>query len=218
MLEARRWGAVLGAIVDAPRAWSSAADLATVLGWTAGEVDDVLCELSFNGLAESWPVKGVASWTLTPFAAEGLNVWLCEQGIAGRTRWARSGSADAPARAPAPRREAADLTAVPDPGPGPVEIAEAADEADRWKPRGALSVDRLPRPTVILTGSKSTWDEAPARAPGKPSRRRFRCSACLGRKLRPSVYCLRCNRWGMDGVIARTRRAQAAAASVREAG
>lgn len=212
------WSAVLGAIVDGPAAWSTAADVAAILTWEFETANEVLHDLSLNWMAERWDRPGAEAWTLTPLAAEGLNVCLIEDHFSGRLRWRRG--EPPPRRARRPGGPGVDPVDVPDPAPGPEELAEAAEAAARWRPRGPLDPDRLPRPTVVLTGSRSTWDEAPApvagRRRGKGPKVPFHCSACRGAKLKPSVYCGRCCRWGFDGLVAAHRRAAAAAARAKE--
>lgn len=224
MLE--HWAAVLGAIVDAPRAWSTVAELADATECTEYHISETLNDLALNGMASAWsPRPEVEGWTLTPLSAEGLKVSLCEYGMSGRARWRRR---DEPARRPKVGRVGPrlDPALVIDPGPGPEAAATAADESSRWRPKGPLRVEQLPRPTVILTGSKSTWDEAPGhvanrkRPPKKTCSQphKFKCSSCLGARLKPNVYCARCHRWGLDGLVAAHRRAEAEAARAREAG
>lgn len=229
------WGAVLGAVVDGARAWSTAADLADALQWAVADVVIIVDELVVNGMLAAWAPDGAPAWTLTPLSAEGLHVSLCEHGngVHGRLAWRRDDvRGDDRRRRPGRGRvELPDggdpLRHAPDPRPGPAAIAEAADEADHWKPRGPLRVDQLPRPTVILLGSETTWSEAPARVAGRrtpPPRKGkkgkgqgaapapYHCSACRGQRLRPSAYCLRCGRWGLDGLVAAHRRAAVLAA------
>jgi len=207
-----QWAAVLGAIVDAPRAWSTAAEVAACLEWSEDDAKIVIDDLALNGMLDPWG----PAWTLSPLAAEGLNVCLIGDGLSSRLRWHRG----EPPRGPAPRRQPPGddpAAEVPDPAPGPAERAELAESAGRWTPRGPLDVDRLPRPAVILTGCRSVWDEAPGRVAGrrprgKGDRKPFSCSACKGAKLKPSEYCARCHRWGLDGLVAAHRRAAERAA------
>ena len=224
------WPAVLGAIIDGPRAWSTAAEVAEGAGLEPSLILDVLCDLALNGMAAAWsPRPGVEGWTLTPLSAEGLQVSLYEYDITGRCRWRRRGEA-LRARRAFPSDPPPDPAAVPDPSPGPAERAEAADDLKRWRPRGPLRVEHLPRPAVVLTGCKVAWDEAPGfdlgarlktlrprRSKRKPVPK-FQCTACNGARLAPSHYCLRCDRWGLDGLVAAHRRAGSAAAKAREAG
>jgi hypothetical protein len=217
MLESESWSAVLTAIVEGPLAWSGASDLAEALAWEVDSVCEVLCELTLNGLVEPWARADGVAHTLTPLAARGLEVHIVERGLNWRPRWE---PIDRRRRVARPGRGTDDgaLARVPDPGPGPAEIAEASDELSKWRPRGPMRVEHLPRPTVLLMGCETDWSErssavAGRHAPtaGATTRTKRRCSACQGRRLSPSTYCLRCNRWGLDGLIAAHRRAAAAA-------
>jgi len=91
------------------------------------------------------------------------------------------------------------------PGPVSVEVARTAEDRDPIRPPEVmLAVEavertrtsgRLSRPSVLLTGCRP-WAAS----------YRGDCPACLGRPLRPAVYCLRCDRWGLDSVLRRLER------------
>lgn len=219
------WGLILRAIVDGPRAFLPAERIADVVASTCDDVNASLADMQDNGLVAEWPGFG---WTLTPFAAESLHVTLREHSMTGRAYW---GDPERPKRPTLEQRRATKASAeivdqVPDPGPGPPAIAEAADEAAHWRPVRPFDADRLPRPVIMLTGCAVVWTERAAVVTGKkrPDRigaRRFpvasspkhmpiqagECSACNGSHLQPSMYCLRCDRWGFDGLCAAKRRA-----------
>ena len=122
------WAAVLAAVIDGPRAWSTPDELAEGTGLGRELIDDVLDDLTLNGMAARWsPRPGVDGWTLTPLSAEGLQVSLDDYGIIGRSRWRRRGERGPRSRARSPGR-APDPALAPDPSPGPAELAEAAED------------------------------------------------------------------------------------------
>ena len=215
---------VLDALIDAPRAWSEAAYLADALGWTYADALITIGELVAEGLLALWAREGKADvYTLTPLAASGLSVHLVACQRLTRTRWSRRPEPGRPDRPPA--TDGDDLAVDPvDPSPGPFERAAAAEAAERWRPRPGLRIGSLPKPTVLLLGCESTWWEtrgkvANARPPRKTKSKNappvpapMICSCCKGHRLAPTHYCLRCGRWGLDGLLAAHRRAEAAKA------
>jgi hypothetical protein len=209
------WSAVLGAIVDGATACSAITDIAEVLACDDDSVSEVLCELEVNGLVERWAQASGLTYTLSALAAEGLRVHIVEHGLAARARWERIRERRGHRRTRGRPSEDAALARAIDPATSSAEAAEAADEAEHWRPKGPLKVDQLPRPTILLTGADTDWGETDASGRTQPIRAARRkpgpCSACHGRPLRASTYCLRCRRWGLDGLIAAHRRAKAAA-------
>jgi hypothetical protein len=204
------WSAVLGAVVDGARAWSGAREIAALLEWPVEYVNEVLSDLSANGLVEPWG----AAFTLTPLSAEGLKVHIVERGY--RYVWAPLFDHGRPARS-----KAVEASEAMDPSLSPLDVAAAREESDRWLPRGPFDVDRLPRPRVIVTGSETTWSERPARVAGRRyvvKMAAYACSACRNSKMDPCDYCLRCDRWGLDGLVAARRRAAKATSSRDKAG
>ena len=204
------WCAVLRAIVEGTRAWSSPAEIALQSELAIEEVCIHLSELDAGGWVEKWD----EAWTLTPFAAEYLGVRLYEFGLAERVRWSAVPPATKrPSRAK--RRETEDhadaLHEVVDPGPSVEEMVEWKDEVEKWWPKAPFDVDRLPRPTIFLMGCAIVWTEKPATIAGKPRSKRtpppHHCSACKNSPLKPGVICGRCLRWNLDGVVATRRRA-----------
>lgn len=249
---------ILRAIVEGTLAWSSLDDLALAHGpdTTVEQVGIGLADLAAEGLAEAWDRGGEVVATLTPLGAARLRVALVEVGLAGRLVW-RSIDDDEPAPARRGRMDRRDGECEPldarlvDPAPGPAARAEAADDAEArvrsWsagRSRDVPTIDRLPRPTVLLAGCQSTWTERrpPRPSRGEASKPRARakarkpavcpgcrgapawcqvcgagvCPACKGAPLRPSVYCLRCGRWGLDGLARALRRAEDAAERARK--
>jgi len=220
----QRWKQVLDALVEAPRECQSSAELADALEWSTADVELVLGEMIDETLIQPWDREGERVYTLTPLSAEVLDVELEESGgLVGRLRWVQRGSKDYSER----KREeyyhrdpAEEVSQIPDPGPGPAEIAQLADEvAALLRPRRKRKGEWLPLPRVLLTGSESIWKErcGRPRRSGCPSCHGSKlrpgqwcldcgrgrgdhesCSACGGLPLSPLAYCLRCDRWGLD--------------------
>lgn len=147
------------------------------------------------GLAEIVACDGFHAATLTPFAAARLGLSLVE--TAHGYRWARVPS-DLPLRPRPRRRETVDLDSLPDPRAiAPDEIIEARETFGAVCGDVFDRLDRLPRPWVLLTGCRPWSGEGDAEhVPAD-------CPACRNRRLRPTVYCLYCDRWGLDDL--RTR-------------
>lgn len=82
--------------------------------------------------------------------------------------------------------------------------ATAQDACVAWEERtgesagddGVMREAGLPRPSIFLMGCRA-WDSV--------ERRGADCPACRGRKLRASVYCGLCDRWGLDHRIPKQR-------------
>ncbi|WP_422930851.1 hypothetical protein [Singulisphaera sp. PoT] len=78
----------LAVIVGGKLAWSSAQDLAS-----QGHPPEVLGALEAAGLVERWTLARELTWTLTPIAAQALEVELVEVGYQEDPRWIPSGQA-----------------------------------------------------------------------------------------------------------------------------
>ena len=206
------WIGVLRAIVGGPRAWSTSSAIAEASELDIDQVSGSLSDLSAGGWVDPWQ----DAWTLTPFAAEYLGVRLCEFGLSGRLRWS-----DVPPSTVRPKRERPAPESVDelvDHGPSPATIAEANEERARWRARAPFDVDRLPWPTILLMGCSLVWTERQVRAARKRGTKPAsvtQCGACHNLPLKPGTYCLRCDRWHLDGVVAKKRREKK---SLKEAG
>jgi hypothetical protein len=208
------WISVLNALIQARSPWQTPAQVASVLGRDLDETLDVLCDLDVAGLVSVWepgsslsPVPSVPIdlpespvVTLSPLAACRLGVRVVEVGAQGNLRWARSGDCDPPQ----PRSRVAvqgDLSSVlgrvPDQSISPDLAAERSERVESLAqalaagPPPTRGTDALPKPTVIVGLGLSPW-------PG-PSQPEPVCPACGGKTLDTHMYCLRCDRWGLDG-------------------
>lgn len=240
--------AVLRAIVGGARAWSSGSELAHALAATVESVLACLCDLAESGEVEGWDRDGAGSvvWTLTPLSAARLRVDLAETGLSGRLAWVDRDRARRVRRGPAhPQPPSIEAEAV-EWRPGPYDLAERSDEIARYlrSVKTLPEIDRLPRPTVILTGSQTTWTELrpPPRKSTTRSKARAKappvkcsacrdapgpggwcdrcgagvCPCCRSARLKPTEYCLRCSRWGFDGLARSLRRARRIAAEAED--
>ena len=211
------WSVVLAAIVHGRNAWSNLDEIAAYAAIDARRASATIKAMQSNGLLEAFG----AAWTLTPLGAAGLNVVICEHGD-DNWQWAPAGEGDPPSRpglraCMETRRHAEAVASIPDPAPGPEEIAAGLEEDLRaWRGGTTWNADQLPRPRILLMGGASTWTEArrdrPARGtaaqPPKPAAGAGACPACMGRRLPTTAYCLRCDRWGFDGLIAARQKAR----------
>jgi len=205
------WRDVVNAVIAAPVAWLSPAELADALGRGVQETTDLLCDLDLAGWLEVWDGESGPVVTLSPLGAERMGVRLVEEGFEATARWAHAG--DPEPRAPRSTNlcasaRAANLDFVPDPAPEPDEAAargeRAADVAARAVPKligrepdpaGAhpLRTDDLPPPSVLLGVGLTPWP-----GPGQEIDHDATCPACGSRHLGPQMYCLYCDRWGLD--------------------
>ena len=201
LTEAHR--AVLRAILAAPVAWRTPAELALSLGADLEETTDHLATLDVGGWLVAWEDGGSAgpAVTLSPAGAARLDARLVEHGPDETPRWATRDQGDPPMhRALGVFRNdrAAALELVIDPRVSPDREMEAAEEAEgrlaapdrpRWAPRSG----RMPRPTLLLGTGTSPWP-GPVRIPSEGRT----CPVCGDRPLGPTIYCLLCDRWGLD--------------------
>jgi hypothetical protein len=210
--------AVLNALTEGPEAWKSPQELAGMLGISAVEAEDLLCELDLAGLLEIWETDDGPLVMLSPLAAERLGVRLVEVGAAGTPRWALSGDPDPPlprARKVCRDERAATLEFVVDTEPPP-EVAAARGERAERAERAALApqagevekpatrtADDFPRPSLLIGLGLTPW-------PGPGVAQPAGCPACGGQTLGPQMYCLFCDRWGLDRLAFATSQPAAA--------
>ena len=195
---------VMNALIEAPVAWQSPAEVAFAIGLGEAETTDMLCELDVAGWVEVWESVDGPLVTLSALAAERLAVRLVEVGPGETLRWARTGDPD-----PRPARpknvctsaRAASLDFVLDSnesheaGVERFESVEARANTLRGHQSGHAQQEDLPRPTHLVGVGLTPW-------PG-PSQYEdlAKCPACGSRKLRPQMYCIYCDRWGSDGLL-----------------
>lgn len=130
--------------------------------------------------------------TLTPFAAARLGLSVAE--TSDGYRWAAAPSG-ASLRARPRRRETTELDELADPRAlTPDEIAEARETVTAASGDVLDRLDNLQRPWILLAGCRPWYGHGRSDYAPKPKH----CPACLGKPLRPTVYCLVCYRWGLD--------------------
>ncbi len=186
---------VMNALLGAPLAWQSPAQLADALGRELEETLDLLCNLDVVGWLEVWDCEEGPLITLSPFAAARLCVRIVEVGPGETPRWAGAGDPD-----PTPRRakgvflsvRSAELEYVVD----PLSLIEIDIDENRTEPRQEESrangrYSEGPRPWLLLGQGLTPW-------PGPTALRNEPCPACGGQLLQPIMYCLYCDRWGRD--------------------
>jgi hypothetical protein len=204
--------AVLCAIGTGSAGWKRPAELAGALPGVTDQLFQVLRSLESRGLVELNDA-GRGGVSLSPLGAERLGVRIAEDGTAedGGFTWEpvrQRDGVDEPERLSGTRH-----TCHPprpedfvDPSPGPAELVELIELAELRESRERATIARVygpeaarldrppPRPSILLMGhSLFAWSEDD---PGQLARRRVCCRGCGNRRLRPSEYCLRCDRWG----------------------
>ena len=200
--------AVIQALLEAPLAWQTPAELAHTLGWDVEELTDLIATLDAEGWLESWEGDDGHSpaVTLSVRTAYHYQARLIEQGPEQQPRWATNPQAETPhPRALGVFRgeRSASLEMVIDPRDQPDVALEAAEEADDLlaSPDHVRSgrdarLARMPRPTLLLGSGMTPWP-----GPGQQPRLGQCCPVCHGEPLRSTMYCLSCDRWGLDHQI-----------------
>jgi hypothetical protein len=194
------WIAVLNALLDGPVDWRSPEQIAAVLGRDVSETTDVLCDLDLGGWVSVQETDRGASVALSALGAERLAVRLVEFGPRATLRWARADEPDPPvphARHVCRAERAAALDFLVDPSPSPEAAAESAEDAEALARAGVMPAstkfdpDAFPRPSLLIGTGLTPWP-GPVLAPDAV------CPACGGGTLGPQMYCLYCDRWGLD--------------------
>lgn len=201
------WQEVLEALVAAPAAWLTPAQVAGALGREVEETTDLLCDLDLAGWIEVCDSDPAPIVSLSPLGAERLGVKLVETGREATPRWAPAGEPEPPA--PRPRHvfasaRAASLDFVTDPSADPVAAAERGERAaaaersvvlsgEQAPARASARGDDLPAPSVLLGVGLTPWP-----GPGQSTAPDATCPVCGSRRLGPHMYCLYCDRWGLD--------------------
>jgi hypothetical protein len=194
------WKPMINALLRAPVAWRSPAQLADSVRRGVAETTAVLIELTEAGWIEFWKSESGPQVTLSPWAAERLRVRLVEVGPDGLLRWVRVGEPHPPQRALKNRIRMAhvDPDVLLDDEPPPDCAAEQAEQAEQRAsaPREARRAfrERTPRPAILIGEGLIPW-------PGPREALDATCPVCADRPLRPRMYCLRCDRWGMDHLL-----------------
>ncbi len=185
---------VMNALIGAPLAWQTPAQVATALGCDLEETLDLLCDLDAAGWLDVWDDPRGLVVTLSPLAAERLCVRIVEVGPAETPRWAGSGDPDPPAlrsRSVCASDRAAGLDFVVD----PYSFEDFLSQEDPPEPPATSSNgSRTPfefRPTLLVGLGLTPW-------PGPAELSKPACPACSGQSFRTCMYCLYCDRWGQD--------------------
>ena len=191
--------AILNALVSAPLAWQTPAQLSTKLSLDIDTISDALAVLDEADWLEPWEMGDALFVTLTPRAASNLGVRLVLIGRSDAMRWASAADLEPePPRALGRSAGAnAMLELVADPDPGPEAAAEAAELAAGIAERSSDSADPalfLARPTILLGLGLTPW-------PGPREQSEGCCPACRSQPIRESAYCLICDRWGLDHLL-----------------
>ncbi|MFO0952759.1 MAG: hypothetical protein U0835_16745 [Isosphaeraceae bacterium] len=204
--------AVIDAMAGGPGSWRTPAELASQVGRSVDETSDILCDLDLAGWVQVLEREAGLFVALSPLGAERLGLRLVEVGASGLHRWVGLGDPEPPS----PRSKnlcagerAATLGFVVDPCPSPPESAERAERAERAvafaarlenaagpaRPSGATAGQGDPPAPSVLVGVGLTPWPGPNESPEPGGV----CPACGSRKLRAHMYCLCCDRWGLDG-------------------
>ena len=206
------WGQIIEAITSGPKAWMMPDELSSTIGLDEKAIVDELSRMDEAGLIDTWErAEGIAV-TLSSLAAERFGYRIVEYGYSLEHRWAREGDPDPPVtRAFHVMRSASTATFdfLIDPTPGPAETVAQSEQAARFQANGRFGKVRRgagrgepPRPTLILGTGLVAWPGATS-VEGEPDP----CPACGSQSLPPHVYCLCCDRWGLeseDEEVART--------------
>jgi hypothetical protein len=199
------WLLVCDLAVTLSRVSVPTVDLVERTGFDVEAIETALVDLAGSGLVATWDDGSGPVATLTPLAAARLGLKLRRFEGRGGLEWMPASRPDPKERRRAGRVVAAsslglDLDRLAGSDSEPSDIVAASEAVERLAPaRGRRLADRvyLPAPTVTLTGCRTWPDGWPGRV-GDDGR----CSACRGARLSSSVYCLVCDRWGLDWLVA----------------
>jgi hypothetical protein len=198
------WHQILEALIAAPVAWQAPKEVARAVGRDVEETTDTLCEMDVAGWIAVWDIEPAPLVTLTPLAAHRYHVVLVEIGPDEIPRWSAPGE-------PTPNPPKAKNVSSTDYYAGQDRVCDSFLSPDLVMERAELvarraaryrqhlvetcRVDDLPLPFHFLGQYLSPW---PARSDsGAPDV----CPVCADRSLSPHVYCLYCDRWGLDDVL-----------------
>jgi hypothetical protein len=191
---------VVEALVDGAVAWSSPDELTHASGLDPDEVIHALAALVDADMLVAWD----QSYTLTLTCAESMGLEIEDFGLVGHGRWvsrALKGSRGVRLEAlTLPDDDAIDLAA--DPRPGPLDNLLAIEYLDALfasllNIKEPINSGGIAAPRLLLTGSANVWRETV-----KPL---GDCVTCHGGHLAPYAFCLRCCRWGMDGLVKKAK-------------
>ena len=186
---------VMNALLGAPLAWQSPAQLADAIGSELEATLDLLCDLDEVGWLEVWDCEDGPQITLSPFAAARLCVRIVEFGTGESPRWAGLGDPDPPSRRAKGvflSVRSAELEYVVDPiSLVEIDLDDNRIEPSQEAPRANLRHGDGLRPRLLIGQGLTPW-------PGPAPLRNERCPACDGKLLKPFMYCLCCDRWGRD--------------------
>jgi len=192
MVEIREeWKPILNALIAAPVAWQSPTEIAAALGRGIEETTDVLSVMDEAEWVSVWDVEPGPLITLSTLAAHRLKVVLVEVGPEETPRWMHTGQ-----KAPRPPK-ASNVAASEhyarqdkmfDRELSPEDAVENFESPVIYQDQ---EID-LPLPTLLLGQNLTSWPGPEGFATAEV------CPACAGGPLRPYMYCLGCDRWGLD--------------------
>ena len=198
------WKPILNALIAAPIAWQSPAEIAATLGRGIEETTDVLSLMDDADWLSVWDVEPGPLITLSTLAAHRLKVVLVEVGPEELPRWVPAGQS-IPQPPKASNVAASEFHARQDKVLDGEPSAERASERFegravratglRPNPATPLRIEDLPLPIMLLGVNLTPWP-----GPGE-----FTCAdvcpVCAGVPLKPYMYCLGCDRWGQDEML-----------------
>lgn len=161
--------------------------------------EDEIETLVDGGAIETVSADGCLYATLTPYSAATLSLKVAE--IGSDYRWVAASHQPKQRRGKHNRKrvdlESLDSADLADKRASTADTVASINEsiglafpAPRKVSDSDLSGRNLPRPGVLLTGCQPWVRE-----------RWGACPACNGSRLRPSTYCLVCDRWGLDWLL-----------------
>jgi len=193
---------MIEALIKAPVAWQSPVELARSMGRDLEETTDLIADLDAGGWLSPWELGSDLVVTLSVLGASRLGVRLVESGRSESLRWANQGDPEpsAPRASGVFRDErAANLERLVDPLGSPEEIVERAEELVERQDQATGGPSRRgfegwPAPTLLIGSGLTPW-------PGPGQGQQGSCPSCGSKKLGPAMYCLYCDRWGLDPSI-----------------
>lgn len=191
---------ILARILRGSIAWQTLEELEVATGMDAQTIGDAVADLDATGWLDAWERDPDPVVTLSVAGAARLGARIVERGASMTPCWALAGEPEPPEPAAANVAHLArsgGLSTLPDPQPGPELLAMFHEEhllsVPSRRPR-RITAEILPWPTILLGTSLTPW-------PGPGAFRAGHCPACHSRPLGHSMYCLGCDRWGLDHLV-----------------
>lgn len=192
---------MFNALVGDGRTACPLAALAEACSLSQADAESAVSQLERAGLVVSWENdRDVPVVTLSTETADAIGVridgprWVGrkvrESNVRIKQRALELNPDITPGKAPTPHAEVEAIEAVYA-SATTQRLEKARTEGARFRRTEKEIAGHLPEPSKLLMGMGRQWDSRPV----------VRCPVCEGKKLDAATYCLKCDRWGLDGLL-----------------